>query len=57
MPPTTLHHQYIPNWHGSFVDYIGSLFDVVAGLMNPLVREFWKQIQINNHPIWITKAR
>lgn len=26
-------HQYITNWHDSFVDYIGSLLGVVAGLM------------------------
>ena len=26
-------HQYITNWHASFVDYIGSLLGVVAGLM------------------------
>lgn len=26
-------HQYIANWHDSFVDYIGSLLGVVAGLM------------------------
>ena len=25
--------QYIANWHDSFVDYIGSLLGVVAGLM------------------------
>lgn len=25
--------QYITNWHDSFVDYIGSLLGVVAGLM------------------------
>lgn len=30
--PTT-HHQYITNWHDSFVDYIGSLLGVVARLM------------------------
>lgn len=29
----TPQHQYITNWHDSFVDYIGSLLDVVAGLM------------------------
>ena len=27
------HHQYITNWHDSFVDYIGSLLGVVAGLI------------------------
>ena len=26
-------HQYIANWHNSFVDYIGSLLGVVAGLL------------------------
>ena len=26
-------HQYITNWHDSFVDYIGRLLGVVAGLM------------------------
>lgn len=26
-------HQYIASWHDSFVDYIGSLLGVVAGLM------------------------
>ena len=31
--PTTPQHQYITNWHDSFVDYIGSLLGVVAGLM------------------------
>lgn len=31
--PTTSQHQYISNWHASFVDYIGSLLGVVAGLM------------------------
>lgn len=29
----TTSHQYIANWHDSFVDYIGSLLGVVAGLM------------------------
>ena len=29
----TISHQYITNWHDSFVDYIGSLLGVVAGLM------------------------
>ena len=33
MMPTSPHHQYITNWHDSFVDYIGSLLGVVAGLM------------------------
>ena len=33
MTPTTPQHQYIANWHDSFVDYIGSLLGVVAGLM------------------------
>lgn len=26
-------HQYLANWHDSFVNYIGSLLGVVAGLM------------------------
>lgn len=26
-------HQYMANWHASFVDYIGKLIGVVAGLM------------------------
>lgn len=26
-------HQYITNWHNSFVNYVGSLLGVVAGLM------------------------
>lgn len=30
---TTPQHQYITNWHASFVDYIGKLLGVVAGLM------------------------
>ena len=29
----TISHQYIANWHNSFVDYIGCLLGVVAGLM------------------------
>lgn len=29
----TTSHQYIANWHDSFVDYIGSLLGVVAGVM------------------------
>ena len=29
----TPQHQYITNWHDSFVEYIGSLIGVVAGLM------------------------
>lgn len=29
----TTSRQYIANWHDSFVDYIGSLLGVVAGLM------------------------
>lgn len=29
----TSQHQYITNWHDSFVGYIGSLSGVVAGLM------------------------
>ena len=29
----TTSHQCIANWHDSFVDYIGSLLGVVAGLM------------------------
>ncbi len=33
MPPTTPQHQYITNWHASFVDYIGKLLGVVDGLM------------------------
>ena len=33
MVPTTPLHQYIINWHDSFVDYIGSLLGLVAGLM------------------------
>jgi hypothetical protein len=31
--PTTPQHQYLANWHDSFVDYIKSLLGVVAGLM------------------------
>ncbi len=31
--PTTPYHQYNTNWHDSFMDYIGSLLGVVAGLM------------------------
>lgn len=31
--PTTPQQQYITNWHDNFVDYIGSLLGVVAGLM------------------------
>ena len=31
--PTIIQHQYITNWHDSFVDYIGRLLGVVAGLM------------------------
>lgn len=27
------HHQYIANWHDSFVNYIENLLGVVAGLM------------------------
>lgn len=27
------HHQYIANWHDSFVNYIENLLRVVAGLM------------------------
>lgn len=30
--PTIPQHQYITNWHDSFVDYIGRLLGVVAGL-------------------------
>ena len=30
---TILQRQYINNWHASFVNYIGSLLGVVAGLM------------------------
>lgn len=30
---TISQQQYIANWHDSFVDYIGSLLGVVAGLM------------------------
>ena len=30
---TISQQQYIDNWHDSFVDYIGRLIDVVAGLM------------------------
>ena len=30
---SSLSHQYITHWHDSFVDYIGSLLGVVAGLM------------------------
>ena len=30
---TISQQQYITNWHDSFVDYIGSLLGVVAGLM------------------------
>lgn len=26
-------HQYITNWHNSFVNYVGSLLGVVTGLM------------------------
>ena len=33
MTPTTPHYQYLSSWHDSFVDYIGSLLGVVAGLM------------------------
>lgn len=33
MTPTVLQHQYITDWHDSFVDYIESLLGVVAGLM------------------------
>ena len=33
MSPTISQHQYITNWHDSFVSYIGSLLGVVAGLM------------------------
>ena len=29
----SISHQYISNWHDSFVDYIGSLLGVVSGLM------------------------
>ena len=29
----TPQHQYITSWHDSFVEYIGSLLGVVAGLM------------------------
>lgn len=29
----TPQHQYLSNWHDSFVNYIGSLLGVVAGLM------------------------
>ena len=31
--PTVPQQQYITNWHNNFVDYIGSLLGVVAGLM------------------------
>lgn len=31
--PTIPQHQYITNWHDSFVDYIGRLLGVVAGLL------------------------
>lgn len=33
MKLTVPHRQYITNWHDNFVDYIGSLLGVVAGLM------------------------
>lgn len=33
MKLTVPQHQYITNWHDNFVDYIGSLLGVVAGLM------------------------
>ena len=33
MVPTIPQHQYLANWHDSFVAYIGSLLGVVAGLM------------------------
>ena len=33
MKLTTPQQQYITNWHDNFVDYIGSLLGVVAGLM------------------------
>ena len=33
MTHTIPQQQYITNWHDSFVDYIGSLLGVVAGLM------------------------
>lgn len=29
---TPLSHQYLTNWHDSFVNYIGTLLGVVAGL-------------------------
>lgn len=31
--PTVPQQQYITNWHNNFVDYIGSLLDVVSGLL------------------------
>ena len=34
MTPTIPQHQYINNWHNSFVNYICSLFGLVAGLMS-----------------------
>lgn len=33
MTATILQHQYLANWHDSFVNFIGSLLGVVAGLM------------------------
>ena len=30
---TITQHQYLANWHDSFLDYIVSLLGVVAGLM------------------------
>ena len=33
MKLTTPQQQYITNWHDNFVDYIGSLLGVVAGLL------------------------
>ena len=30
---TTHQHQYLTNWHDSFVSYVGSLLGVIAGLV------------------------
>lgn len=30
---TTHQHQYLTNWHDSFVSYVGSLLGVIAGLL------------------------
>ena len=32
--PTIFQHQYIANWHDNFVDYIGSIPDMVLTSTN-----------------------